>query len=375
MSGLWRTFGFLILMSFHGVQAWSQNLIKNPSFEVYDQCPQHLGTFHADVVNWTSPSLASTDYFNACSTAMGTPENFNGTQDADFGQGYAGLYMFAPNDYREYAQGELALTLQMGVVYKISFYVSLAERSDYAVREFGLVFSEKPLNRPTKKALTKMQLYKQPGNNFAFLEISHSDYYNETTDWVKLEAEFTASGIENFLTIGNFQDNARTRTHKTSRNAKKGAYYYLDMVQLIPVNSDLAATGLPSDEAVASYALDTEHLFNHVLFAFDNFHLSGEAKAELHKLYAYLKTHQNLHIAINGHTDNRGPASYNQKLSGLRCKAVSDFLVELGLAADRIRWISHGFEQPIADNGTEAGRQKNRRVAFVLSHPGTQEPQ
>ena len=337
----------------------SQNLVKNPSFESFRNCPDRLGNFHADVSDWSSPTEGSTDYFNACSTAMGTPENFNGNQPAEFGVGYAGLYLYAPHDYREYVQGELQETLTKGVVYEISFYVSLAERSDFAVREFSIVFSRNKLQRPIKKELSKMQLYKEKNNHFTFLEISHSDFYNETTDWVLLKGQFTANGHENFLTIGNFENNARTRTYKTSRNAKQGAYYYLDMVRVVAAESP---PGLPP-----SYALDTQHLFRNVLFEFDDFQLSEAAKSELQKLYQYLEEHRDLHITIDGHTDNVGTSEYNRLLSGYRCQSVTNYLKELGLAEDRISWTSHGSDLPVADNALEEGRRQNRRVAFSLS--------
>jgi outer membrane protein OmpA-like peptidoglycan-associated protein len=350
---------------------WSQNLVKNPSFESFRHCPDQLGNFHADVSDWSSPTLASTDYFNACSSSMGTPENFNGFQAADHGVGYAGLYLYAPGDYREYMQGELLETLQEGITYEISFFISLAERSDYAVSEIGLVFSMHKLHRPIKKELSKMQLYKENGNAFSFVRIPHSGYFNDTAAWIRLKAEFTATGRENFVTIGNFENNARTRTFRTSRNAKQGAYYYIDMVRIQP--ADITAEALSADQPAASetYSLDTEHLFRNVLFDFNDFRLRPEAKTELRRLYDYLRLHNDLNITINGHTDNIGTADYNLRLSGQRCKAVTSYLLRLGLGAERITWISHGFDQPVADNASEEGRSKNRRVAFSLTRAVT----
>jgi OOP family OmpA-OmpF porin len=137
---------FLVYLLCH-----AQNLVKNPSFEQFEQCPVKLGNLDADVVQWSTPTLGSTDYFHSCSVHMGTPKNFNGEQAAKFGSGYAGLYLYAPDDYREYLQGELITPLNKGERYELSFYISLAERSDFAIREFGVLFSDKPLNFATKK--------------------------------------------------------------------------------------------------------------------------------------------------------------------------------------------------------------------------------
>ena len=129
----------------------AQNLVLNPSFEELENCPKRLGNFNADVKYWSTPTEGSTDYFNACSTAMGTPKNFNGTQPADFGKGYAGLYLYAPDDYREYLQAELSEPLIKGEKYQVSFYVSLAERSDFAIKEFGVLFSKNKMDVAGKK--------------------------------------------------------------------------------------------------------------------------------------------------------------------------------------------------------------------------------
>ncbi|MEN8788179.1 MAG: OmpA family protein, partial [Flavobacteriaceae bacterium] len=77
--------------------------------------------------------------------------------------------------------------------------------------------------------------------------------------------------------------------------------------------------------------------------------------------------YSDLHIHIDGHTDNVGAPAYNTALSGYRCKAVAKYLVQLGLKQDRISWRAHGGETPIADNTTDEGRKLNRRVEFILN--------
>ena len=77
---------------------FSQNLIKNPSFEDYLECPNTLGTFNEHVKSWSTPTGGSTDYFNTCSTVMSAPENFNGIQHPKDGNAYSGLYFYAPGD-------------------------------------------------------------------------------------------------------------------------------------------------------------------------------------------------------------------------------------------------------------------------------------
>ena len=141
----------------------SQNLVKNPSFEHFVNCPQKLGNLDNDMVDWVTPTKGSTDYFNGCSQAMGTPKNFNGEQPANFGVGYVGFYFYAPEDYREYLEGVLNQKLIKDETYTVSFYVSLAERSDFAIKEFGVQFTEKPVKVDTRKTLSRRHLSKISG--------------------------------------------------------------------------------------------------------------------------------------------------------------------------------------------------------------------
>ncbi len=347
----------------------AQNLIPNPSFEQYDACPARLGTFESDVTHWSTPTKGSTDYFNSCSTIMGTPENFNGTQPSDFGKGYAGLYLYAPNDYREYVQAPLKQTLEKGKTYQVSFYVSLAERSDFAVKDFGVLFSKDSLSFDIKKEISKMHRYKIAGNAYNYMEIGYTNFYKDTRDWVLVSTRFEAKGSENYMTIGNFKNNAGTRKFKTKKGAKQGAYYYLDMVALknVYISDSLAVSMSDADLETYEFELDKSHVFESVLFKFDEFKLLEAAKTDLQKIYRYLEANESLQINVDGHTDNIGTSAYNQYLSDKRCSAVAQYFIELGLSENRISWKGHGGTAPVAGNDTEEGRQKNRRVAFVIS--------
>ena len=72
-------------------------------------------------------------------------------------------------------------------------------------------------------------------------------------------------------------------------------------------------------------------------------------------------------VAIEGHTDSDGKAKYNKKLSQKRANAVKDFLVKLGIEENRLEAIGHGEDKPIADNKTDEGKEKNRRVEFNIT--------
>jgi outer membrane protein OmpA-like peptidoglycan-associated protein len=71
-------------------------------------------------------------------------------------------------------------------------------------------------------------------------------------------------------------------------------------------------------------------------------------------------------VRVEGHTDSRGSEVYNQKLSQERSESVRRYLIEQGVEADRLTAVGFGETTPIADNETEEGRQKNRRVDFTI---------
>jgi outer membrane protein OmpA-like peptidoglycan-associated protein len=73
-----------------------------------------------------------------------------------------------------------------------------------------------------------------------------------------------------------------------------------------------------------------------------------------------------MHVAVEGHTDNVGKAEYNLDLSERRAAAVRDFLVSQGVVAGRLTSAGFGMTRPLADNGTAEGRQRNRRVDLVI---------
>ena len=71
-------------------------------------------------------------------------------------------------------------------------------------------------------------------------------------------------------------------------------------------------------------------------------------------------------IEISGHTDSKGSATYNLKLSEARAKSVVDFLIRSGIEPSRLSYKGYGFLKPIASNDTEEGRQQNRRTEFKV---------
>jgi len=104
-----------------------------------------------------------------------------------------------------------------------------------------------------------------------------------------------------------------------------------------------------------------------VLFDTGKYNLKSNARELLAKLSGIVLGHPGLMLNVEGHTDNVGGDDLNQKLSEDRAKTVREYLVLQNLPATNVTAIGFGKTQPVADNGTPAGRQKNRRVEIVVS--------
>ena len=93
--------------------------------------------------------------------------------------------------------------------------------------------------------------------------------------------------------------------------------------------------------------------------------IKPESMGEINRIVQLMNENPTLKFSVEGHTDSTGNAASNQTLSEQRSQAIVDKLVELGIAKDRLTAVGKGQNSPIADNTTDEGRAKNRRVEFV----------
>ncbi|MGQ0828231.1 MAG: DUF5723 family protein [Bacteroidota bacterium] len=106
--------------------------------------------------------------------------------------------------------------------------------------------------------------------------------------------------------------------------------------------------------------------FNNLEFATAKDIIKDESFASLDELAGLMAKKPNWRLKISGHTDNQGKPATNLKLSQKRAEAVKKYIVSKGIPADRFKVEWFGHKKPIADNKTEAGRQKNRRVEMLI---------
>ena len=223
-----------IMMVFLALMAnvtFSQNLVINPSFEIYTSCPTNINSGTPDQVikatGWYT-ALGTPDYFNVCAplaSQVGVPNNELGYQYPATGDAYCGFVTWGGgNNYREIINSQLLLPLSIGQKYFISFKVSFGG----APIVYGVASDKMGVKFSTVQYTTSSP---PPINNFA--HVYSSSIITDTLHWVKVKGSFISDSSYQFINIGNFFDDAHTDTLQLSNNGNN--YYY---VEDICVNTD-----------------------------------------------------------------------------------------------------------------------------------------
>ncbi|MBO6879382.1 OmpA family protein [Winogradskyella sp.] len=343
----------------------SQNLVLNPSFEDFYDCPKGISFFHNNVKHWTIPNNGTTDYFNSCSKKTGF-KNFVGFQKARTGNGYAGIHMYYRKNYREYIQGTLKQSLKRGKKYKVTFYLSLADSSKYALKELGFMTTSQEYNAFQSKININAKAIAQRVPNLKYHPIIKSQYLDNENEWMKISFTYTADGFEKYFSIGNFNSNAQTEKRKLPAKPDMLSYYYIDDVSIEPIEKEKQKDIVVPKNNNEELKVNKVYTFKNVLFDIDKSELLEVSLLELNQLCKYLKENSISKIEIYGHTDNSGMEKRNKELSNERATAVAEYLILQGLDKSKIKVFGFGSSKPVSDNTTERGRAQNRRVEFKL---------
>lgn len=221
------------------IKAQEKNLVINPGFEKYDQCPQDYtpeNLSHKLIPGWSYPTRATPDYFNRCSPRnVSVPKNFAGESEPHSGDGYVGAILSGTEEsYREYIQGSLSTPLVKSQQYCIRFYYKLASYSRFAVDQMSLYFSDVEVKNDINVNLS----YTPQITNKVGLFLDNID------DWEEFCTVYTATGNERYFIIGNFKNYDNTNYVVTDKNVvnlrnKAYAYYYYDDVIISPLDNCL----------------------------------------------------------------------------------------------------------------------------------------
>lgn len=340
-----------------------QNIVPNPSFELYSGPPIgwfYKGDHYTEVMKyWSSPTVASPDVFGP---RVRVPDQWAekgfGDKIARTGHSMTGITVFGCDEgkphCREYIQIQLAEPLVIGQNYHAEIWVSHLPRSLQS-NNLGFHFSEKKISELTDKVLeVEPQVFD--------IQIADASRYS----WVKVSGKFEARIEADYITIGNFFPDSLTTVREISNNSLKFAYYYVEDVLVkklppilpIPVSDDdLTKVVLKEGKVVR---------LKNIFFEFDKAELMPRSFVELRKLLKVMRENPNLVIELHGHTDGIGSDEYNIELSEKRAAAVVDFLKRHQISENRVTSKGFGRSLPIADNETEEGRSLNRRVEFLI---------
>ncbi len=198
-----------------------QNLVPNPSFEIYDTCPTFSGRMYAS--NWYVAEKTP-DYFNVCTTtpAISIPNNLFDLQFPATGNAYCGFYTYGTVDtlYREKIGVQLLSPLNIGTRYFVSFKLNATSRHvNGATNKTGALFS------------TTSYTPAHPSPTKDFCQVWSDSIITDTINWVQIRGSFIADSAYSYLTLGNFFVNSHTDTARFwGTSISLIAYYYIDDV-------------------------------------------------------------------------------------------------------------------------------------------------
>jgi ABC-type cobalt transport system substrate-binding protein len=230
---------------------YAQNLVFNPSFEIYSDCPHNMTQIQL-ATPWFQPIFdppnGSSDYFNLCDSTLGGVWSFYQTQLPRSGNGMAGIMFYtspsASAEIREYIEIKLDKSLTKDRKYCISYYISLIGYSTYAIDALCSCLTVDSL------LCQQSNVYLLPCPNMACNTLGN--IIKDTLNWVKVTMSYTAQGGEQFLTLGNFKTTPQTISEDTGHPGGWASYYFIDDVAVYECNTPEHPANIGEDKCIES---------------------------------------------------------------------------------------------------------------------------
>ncbi|MCB9188074.1 MAG: OmpA family protein [Flavobacteriales bacterium] len=369
-----------------------KNLVQNPSFEAL--AGKLKKTKQIDkAAEWDSPTALKADLFSTTTEGLpcGAPVNDYGKESPYDGSNYAGIVMYSYNNKepRTYLQSKLIAPLRKDVTYCVKFYVSLSDLSKYAVNNFGMYFSKDGLTLEEKGDII---IDKEKERESIALNTDNR-VYNERYNWIPVCGTYTASGKENFITIGNFYNNKETQYEKLKKLENFNgtqiptAYYYIDQIEVFIMEdpAECACNQAQNDvtESVVynkntasedGFSIDEQVKLATVYFDVKKSKLEPNMVGDLDILAGSMKANPEYKLKIHSHLDADEGAIVRKDpedpickdLDVNRAKVVKDYLISKGVEESRIAVETHKDKEQVAFGTTTLDHAKNRRVEFEL---------
>ncbi len=243
-----------IVLVYSCLSTFAQNLIPNPSFEDFTECP----SAHEQIqlaFPWKNLTL-STDYYNACNSDnfISVPYNFGSFQYAKTGDAYGGFALFTIDNepdfnQRDYMVTPLTLNLEKDSFYTIEFFINRSNRSHAAcdcldiwlLDSTELVIPNPLFNGFIENATPQLH--------------SPKDFFLvDTLNWIRLGWTYQANGSENMIIIGNFNTDEATNYIETD-GSDFSAYYYIDDVTVKKISKKFAQINIGNDTTICDSAI------------------------------------------------------------------------------------------------------------------------
>ena len=370
-------FAIILLLIILPDFTFCQNLVPNHSFEGLRNYPiaknkknafefEHLSgyvPFQKNLKYWKAASDATPDLRVIDKEAYrGCQKIYKDCNKPRTGINSVGIMTYLKNyntDYfREYVQIKLKETLKPGVKTYAEIWVQKDRQSKLVSNNIGFYFSQKKFYEETEEVIARIP------------QINHDFIINENKfEWVKIEGSFIPDKPLIYVTIGNFYNNKNTKIkeYKNFRGMSHTppyAQYHIDDIRIWQEGAK--PDPKPEKFEVVNIKKNEPITLENIFFDYDKSTLKPVSYEELNKLLTFLQKNPTIKIRIQGHTDNRGNENYNLRLSKARAAAVFNFLKEKGITVDRLTYVGFGESHPIDNNESEEGRNKNRRVEFMI---------
>lgn len=230
---------------------YAQNLVLNPSFELFDSCPVDIDDFSAPFLkNWSNPNKGTPNFYNYCASGNPNPLFVGGfgPQAPNTGNGLSAIMTYSqtidpiydPNNNKEFIQGFLTDTLIKDSIYCVKFFLSLSDLAHQPIAQIGVYFSN------TQISLSGFQMPFVPQ-----IQSPATQFFDDEVGWQLWQQTYKAKGGERYFIIGNFNPIASTPVKppaiKYGDPRDSSSYYFIDDVSIELLPASIATTGLGAD--------------------------------------------------------------------------------------------------------------------------------
>jgi len=366
-------------------QAQTFNLVPNSGFEDTNiKKLRSYGQMEEVSKDWFSATEVPADIYGdgAKGDKIAIPTNDYGTQEPAAGLCYAGFRAYSkdPRMQRSYLEVKLPQMLDRDVMYCVSFDISLADLSRYAVNDIGVVVSDRKVEQPNLGDMILQPDVKQKTNKV----------FEYTEGWEKFCGTFVGTGQEEYIVIGCFGSRSDMTIEKVKRPVGltgpqlSHAYYFIDNVEIIEIQAKSqcvcsAVEERDMDLVYGSSSVQDEDMTDAekinssaIYYAFLKRTPTGSGKQTVADIATILKANPGMTINIVGHCDDdeasEGKINARYKMIGKnRGDQIRRMLEAEGVPASQFSVSDIGAQDPANSRDTDISRAQNRRVTFEVN--------